>query len=65
MKISTELSLNRKELELLTISVESYLLYDMRDDISMEADKQKAIMEDIYSKLIVATKPSDICFNSK
>jgi len=55
MKISTELSLNRKELELLTISVESYLLYDMRDDISMEADKQKAIMEDIYSKLIVLT----------
>jgi len=56
MKISTEISLNREELELLTISVESYLLYDMREDIGMEADKQKAIMENMYSKLIKYSK---------
>jgi hypothetical protein len=65
MKISTELSIYKEELELITRAVESYLYYDMRDDISMNVDKQKATMEDIYSKLIVAPKPSDICFNSK
>ena len=53
MKIATELSINKEELELITRAVESYLHYDMRDDISMNVDKQKATMEDIYSKLIV------------
>tara|TARA_R110000822_G_scaffold297055_1_gene419611 strand:- start:455 stop:631 length:177 start_codon:yes stop_codon:yes gene_type:complete len=57
MKISTELSINKEELQLLTKAVESYLHYDMRDDISMDVDKQKHIMEDLFSKLIVATKP--------
>mgnify|MGYP003630351039 CR=1 FL=1 len=55
MKISTELSINKEELELITRAVESYLLYDMRDDISMDVDKQKHIMEDLFSKLIVLT----------
>jgi len=55
MKISTELSINKEELELITRAVESYLYYDMRDDISMNVDKQKATMEDIYSKLIALT----------
>ena len=53
MKIATELSINKEELELITRAIESYLYYDMRDDISMNVDKQKATMEDIYSKLIV------------
>tara|TARA_R110002124_G_scaffold134016_1_gene296629 strand:- start:591 stop:767 length:177 start_codon:yes stop_codon:yes gene_type:complete len=57
MKISTELSINKEELQLLTKAVESYLHYDMIDDISMDVDKQKHIMEDLFSKLIVATKP--------
>jgi hypothetical protein len=56
MKIATELSINKEELELITRAIESYLYYDMRDDISMNVDKQKATMEDIYSKLIVLNK---------
>tara|TARA_R110001606_G_scaffold382527_1_gene544375 strand:+ start:366 stop:524 length:159 start_codon:yes stop_codon:yes gene_type:complete len=51
-----ELSINKKELELLTASVESYLLYDMREDININANEQRAIIEDLYSKLIVLTK---------
>jgi len=46
-----ELTISREELELITVAVESYLLYDMREDISMNVDKQKAIMEDLYSNL--------------
>ena len=51
-----ELSINKKELKLLTASVESYLLYDMREDININANEQRAIMKDLYSKLIVMTK---------
>ena len=56
MKISTELSINKEELELITRAVESYLLYDMREDININANEQKAIMKDLYSKLIIITQ---------